>query len=120
MPMTKEQAHETASTTCVQLAGGYGALKRMVGAENFTYDDNGALTFKFKMCIRANYCRIELDPSDTYTMTFIRIRKKRNSWEYERKEVERIQGIYNDQLKEVFQDFTGLALSIPRIKGVNA
>jgi hypothetical protein len=33
--------------------------------------------------------------------------------------VKEFNGVYNDQLIEIFEHFTGLTLSVPRVRGIN-
>ncbi len=49
-----------------------------VGARDFTRDENGNITFKV-MTKPYRFISIVLDPSDTYTVTYFKI--KRGSWE---------------------------------------
>ena len=44
----------------------------MLGASNLVAHDDG-LSFRFKGCRKANYCKVTLDASDTYTMEFLKI-----------------------------------------------
>lgn len=96
---------QIAETTLMQL-GGYGRLKAMIGAEFFSYDDKGTLTFKFKGCRKANYLEVVLDADDTYTMVFLKITNPT------RKEVGKFSGLYCDQLQGIFENETGLYLSL--------
>lgn len=80
----------------------------MIGAENFTNDKHGSLTFHFKLCRKANVCKIVLDPSDTYNVEFYRYNAKR----LECPLVERFDSVYNDSLREVFERYTGLYIRL--------
>tara|TARA_R100001510_G_C7529164_1_gene121347 strand:+ start:147 stop:380 length:234 start_codon:yes stop_codon:yes gene_type:complete len=77
----------------------------MVGAHTFL-DHGNAIGFKFKGCRRLGYCKITLNGDDTYTMLLGKIRK------YELTNVQTIEGLYWDQLKEVFEGRTGLYLTL--------
>jgi hypothetical protein len=101
------EAKMIAETTLQQL-GGAGRLTAMIGAKHFGYDKNGTLTFQFKMCKKANGVRIELNGKDLYDVTFTKF----NARTYEVKEVHKFEDVYADQLKEVFESFTGLYLSL--------
>ena len=96
--------NDIAPTILAQL-GGSGRLSAMIGAHNFIDHGNG-LSFKFKGSKVATYCKIELDPTDTYTMTLAKIRK----WELHKPQT--TAGVYAGQLREVFERATGLYLSL--------
>lgn len=107
--MNKEQADTAISQLTMNTRNPYGALRLMIGAENFGYGKDG-VHFRFKMCRKAQFCRVELDEgADLYNLVFIRMRN------YELTETERFNGLYFDQLKEVFERFTGLTLSVPTV-----
>ena len=93
--------------TILQQMGGAGRLVAMTGAKNFMMD-GPALSFKFpnRPKGRPNYCKVTLDPSDTYTVTFGRIVK----WDL--RLVETFTGIYCDGLVDLFEIKTGLYLSL--------
>ena len=84
----------------------------MVGAGNFSYDANGALSFRFKGCKKFNSCTISLNASDTYDVMF---RKVSVRGEARREEHE---GIYFDGLHDLFRRVTGLETRVSRIVGV--
>ncbi len=96
-----------AHTTLAQL-GGSGKLQAMIGAHNFTSDEKGTLGFHFKGCRKANILQIELDPSDTYNVKFLKFNKRT----LELKDVKEYTMVYADQLKEIVESFTGLYLSL--------
>lgn len=113
MTIPKEEAKQIAETTCRYL-GGTNALKLMIGASNFSYDRDGSLLFKFKMCKKYNAVRFVLS-QDLYTMKFYRSSVK-NPCSEPKKEIE---GLFFDQLREVFERETGLTLYVPKIIGIN-
>ena len=77
-------------------------LKAMVGASNFIKGDN-SISFHFKMCRRANSLRIDYDDVlDEYNMVFFRGSR----------EVKRYEGVFFDSMKELFERYTGLYLSL--------
>ena len=80
-------------------------LTAMIGAKNFITDNN-CVSFRFQARAKnkSNYLRISLTEFDTYDVTFSRVygKKKTVIKEYE--------GIYNDQLMDLFQRETGLYL----------
>lgn len=51
-----------------------------------------------------NVVKITLDPSDTYTIMFMRFRVRTG----ECKTIKQIDGVYADQLREIFTNETGL------------
>ena len=69
----------------------------IVGGENF-------LQFSIRGCRKINKIRIELDPSDTYTVSFWHIGR---GGENVRKIAER-EGVYCDMLHDVIESETGL------------
>lgn len=101
--ITKEQ--EIAEIIAIQM-GGIKRLSIMTGASNFTCDEKGALSFRFKMCNKTNHIKIELNTNDLYNITFYKIRK------YDFKVVKTINNVYCDMLVEIFERETGLYLSI--------
>ena len=88
--------------TIIRQMGGPGKLKAMVNARNFACNEKGDLTFKFSGSRKYNLVKVELTPLDDYTIKFYK-----NTTE---KKI--IEGIYNDQLKEIFEEETGLRLSL--------
>ena len=96
--MSKSQVAET----ILHQLGGNRFLV-MTGARNLVYDRT-SLTFKVGRNSKSvTHCRIVLDPSDTYTVEFLWVRghhvKTRGTHE----------GVYCDQLVEIFERGTGLA-----------
>lgn len=104
---------EIANTILAQLGGGPSRLSAMVGAKNFGVSDQG-LTFKIGRNHRQiNYVTIAYNAGlDLYDMKFESIRKKRNSYEHTKKVVASFEGIYCDQLSELFTEATGMYLSL--------
>ena len=119
-----ETAKEIGNTIIAQM-GGYGKLQAMIGAKNFTYSRSGEMTFQFSMFKKAQYCRITyLEGKDLYKMEFVKVSKKREklgvvdgkdfyiTTTQPPKTVQVYDDIYNDQLKPLFEDYTGLHLSL--------
>ena len=109
---------EIAITTLKQL-GPYGHLKAMIGIRDMIYDSDGTVSFHFSGCSKANTCTIHLNGSDLYDMTFYREGTGKITWSKngtvlipEDKEVGKFTDLYNDQLTETFESFTGLRLSL--------
>lgn len=95
----------TIATTILSQIGGLGKLSAMVGATLFT-DLGDGLRFRFKGSRKANCLVVRLDPSDTYTVTFYRIRNVNVT------ETATFSNVYADQLRELFTNHTGLYLSL--------
>jgi hypothetical protein len=80
----------------------------MTGAKNFARDD-ATKTVGFQIGRNAksvNVVKIRLNSMDTYDMYFLRARMG------ELKEVSKAEGIYNDQLQEIFTEHTGMYTSL--------
>jgi len=91
----------------IQQMGGAGRLVRFVGAKNFVHSQkDNWIQFQFMSGAKnkANRIRITLK-NDLYDIEFFAVRKG------ERKIKQEFSGIYADQLFELFQDSTSLALS---------
>lgn len=98
---------DSVARTILEQMGGTGRLVAMAGAKGFVYDAN-AVSFKFpnRDRNRPNYCKVELAADDTYTVTFGRIVK----WDL--RSASTVEGIYWDQLVELFENATGIYLSL--------
>jgi hypothetical protein len=82
----------------------------MTGARNFIAINNG---LSFRLPGGGGFCKdginivqIVLDPSDTYTVTFKRVRGNTL------REIARVEDVYNDNLRCVFETHTGLRTSL--------
>lgn len=83
----------------------------MTGARNLT-GDGSSLIFKLPARFAKdgiNCVKVTLDPSDTYTMTFY---KQGRAPSFKVTVVAEIQGVYCDQLTEIFEAKTGLYTSL--------
>ncbi len=99
-----------AETTLNQLTlshNGYNRLKAMIGAYDFVTVKNG-IQFKFKGCRAVNTLTIVLEADDTYTLEFWKIR--RSAWNCQM--VNKITDMYAADLKDCFEDFTQLRVSL--------
>lgn len=103
--MSQEEQQRIADAILVQL-GGAGRLSAMMGAEHLSYNAEGDLNFRFKLCPKANHLRIHLNGLDLYDLTFTKIRG------VDVKTVETITNIYAEDLKPVIEQSTGLCLSL--------
>jgi hypothetical protein len=113
--MNKDKGKHVAETILAQMGGGR-ALKLMLGVKEFSSHSDeglGALSFRFKGSRKANYVKIILAPSDTYTLRFSKIGT------YSYNVVEFVEDVYFDQLNDVFRRVTGLETRVPHIVGIN-
>jgi hypothetical protein len=91
---------EVAKTILSQLGGKRFIM--MTGSSNFIQLDNG-LGMKLKRnTSKANYLRIKLTSMDDYLVEFVKITAK------DMKVVKTYEGVYCDQLEDIFTDATGL------------
>ena|SRR5690625_4736974 len=105
--INNSRGQEVAETIVQQLAGHWGRLKVMTGATNPAYSEQDLyFSFRFKMCSKANYCKIKLNSMDTYDIEFGKL------WGSKYRVVETVEGVYAEDLKPIFEDFTGLYLSL--------
>jgi hypothetical protein len=81
---------------------------RMLGAKDLMGDAN-SLTFKIgRNAQGVTHVRVQLDPDDTYTMQFLKVRTSKKPPYYERKVLSEASGIYVDQLRGIITEKTGL------------
>ena len=89
-------------------------LRLFVGAHSFRLKpDENNLRFKFQGSQKANFCKIYLNGMDLYDVTFCMHHtcfygKKPKTLVYDKKV---FTGLFFDQLKEIFETYTGLYLS---------
>ena len=91
--------------TTIKHLGGLGSLKAMINAREFSTPSDG-LRFRYSGSRKANVVFIALEDDDTYCIT---IGRADSGWWTLK---ERRDGIYAEQLRETFEDMTGLALTI--------
>src|SRR5580698_10794847 len=82
----------------------------MTGAKHL-FSDNGGQALVFQLPARfakdgINAVKITLDPTDTYSVEFKKIGTARNG--YKCTVVKAFEGVYNDQLRPIFESTTGL------------
>ena len=93
--------------TILEQMGGKNRIQAMTDAYNFVYSDGDkSLRFRFKGSRKVNYVKITLNSLDLYDMEFKKI------WGMKCKDVETVNGVYWDQLKPIFEETTGLYLSL--------
>jgi hypothetical protein len=84
----------------------------MLGAKDLMGDAN-SLTFKIgRNAQGVTHVRVQLDPDDTYTMQFLKVRNSKKPPYYERKVLSEASGIYVDQLRSIITEKTGLYTSL--------
>lgn len=87
--------------------GGAGRVRAMTGAKHFIAIEDGVqFDFPNRCRSRGNCVRIVLDASDTYTVSFYNKSRKGAD------KVREVCGVYCDGLKSLFENQTGLRLSI--------
>jgi hypothetical protein len=94
-----------------QLGGNRFAV--MTGAKAFGADGN-ALVFRLPSNFAKdgiNAVRVTLDPCDTYTVRFMRVRGT------SMKLVNEVAGVYNVDLRDVFTEATGLLCTMGTLRG---
>lgn len=101
--VNRERDIQIAKTILMQL-GGSNRLQMFTGAYNFVAVPNG-VSFRIKNR-SVNYVKIVLNAMDTYDIEFGLIRGVNY------KIVKELSGIYNDQLVEVFNRYTGMVLRL--------
>lgn len=107
--MDKQHRIQIAEEIIAQLGGKPFAV--MTGARQFTALESG-LSFRIPWGIanhRINHVSVVLEPDDTYTVTFSRIRGMKVT------EVTMVEDVYCENLAEIFRDITGLETRMPRI-----
>lgn len=99
---------QVAATILEQL--GSGRFIAMIGAKNLMYDSSeqfGSLSFRIgKNASKFNHVRVALNGNDLYDVTFTQIRK------YDIVKKETINDVYADMLREVFEEKTGMYVSL--------
>lgn len=91
--------------TIIAQFGGNG-FKVMTGAKNFVFGPDG-LTFKIgQNCHRINGVRVQLEPTDVYTVEFLRINKNGVTV------VSKHEDVYCHDLQDLFEKKTGMYTSI--------
>jgi hypothetical protein len=97
----KVAAASGAAEIILQQLGG-GRFIAMTGAKNLISDKN-MLRFRVPHAANGiNMVEVTLDPSDTYTMKFMRVRGM------DAKVVKEIEGVYGDNIQQIFTDATKL------------
>jgi len=104
--------HKAVAQEIAKQLGGTGRLKAMIGAKNFGYDAGvgmGRLSFKFMRGKDGiNSISVTLNGMDTYDLKFMNPSGKA---------VKELEGVYAEDLRRIFSDTTGLALSLGTVGG---
>ncbi len=103
MKTDKKIMRETGNEIVKQL--GNKALFMMGVKKNIMLIDNG-ISFKIRGSRKGNYLTITLNAMDTYDISLHRVSIKGI------KEVKRVDGVYNDQMRSIIEKITGLYLSL--------
>lgn len=101
--MTTSENRVALAAEILNQMGGGRRLEAMIGAGPFIALESG-VQFRFKACAKANLCAIILDPSDTYTVKFYKVRGSMVQ------EVSSESEHYCDTIANHFESFTGLYL----------
>ena len=99
---------QVARTILEQLGGNKFVV--MTGARNLVGSENSLSMRIGRNSTRINALRITLDASDTYTMTFSRVRRTKAGLSNDT--IKELSGVYCDQLRTIFTDTTGLYTSL--------
>jgi hypothetical protein len=104
------QTNQIAQTILAQL-GGHKFIA-MTGSRQFMAFKDGLRFNLFRNTSSANRCHITLRADDTYHVHFYKLNKKT----FAIKNVTEHQGVYCDQLQDVFTTVTGLYTSLGTLK----
>ena len=91
--------------TILKQMGGTNRLSAMIGANNFI-NHGDAVSFRFKGSTFANYFKVTLNSMDTYDIEFGKV------WGTKYTVKKKFEGVYNDQLKKIFEKTTKLYLTL--------
>jgi hypothetical protein len=100
-------SNTTVAATILEQIGGMRRLSVMTGAKNFVAGEDRVIFSIGKGAKnKINKVRITLNAMDLYDVEFLRI------WGTDIKTVEKVEGVYNDQLMDIFENATGFFLTI--------
>lgn len=98
-------------TQCREGVNPTSRLMAMLGTEMVVYDNKKCnVAFDIHGARKTTMCRITLNGKDLYDMEFLK--KKRGVFEFGMETVKKFEDLMCDQLKDVFEEFTGLRLSL--------
>lgn len=95
---------QQALTVIEQLGGN--EFKAMVGVKTFIFSESGLSFGIGRNCHKINVVHIQLEPTDEYSVEFLRVSKKGMQV------VSRYENVYWSDLKEIFEKATGLYTSL--------
>lgn len=113
-PVAEADDDAGVADTILKQMGGMGRLKAMLGAKFIKIPKGVAIKWPNKERTKGNYVEVILRPDDTYDMTFF------NATGASKKEVKKYEGIYFDQLIELFEKQTGWYLRMSAEPDANA
>jgi len=96
-----------ATTILAQMGTSVGMLRAMVNGRDFAYDDH-SIQFSFSGKRGVNKCVITLNGKDLYDMDFWYYNKRT----YDMVKVKSFEDLYFDMLRDVFESYTGLYVSL--------
>ena len=102
MPRLTEGTDEEVAKTIAQQMGGIGKLKVMLGATVMAAPNGLKIKWPNKQRSKGNVCVVTLTPADEYDMEFFNGEKS----------VKKYEGLYAEDLKRVFEQWTGWYLSL--------
>ena len=104
--MTTAQENRVAATILEQLGGR--KFLAMTGSKNLLDTGNGLRMNLAKNITSANRLQITLNAMDTYEVKFYRMTLNRKTLEAKITTLAEYEGVYADQLQEIFTEVTGL------------
>lgn len=109
----KQTNGQDIAATILNQLGGHKFLA-MTGVKQPMFDADGTLTFKpGKNAGKVNYVSISYDVAkDLYNMKFENIRMNKKTYDLTRKLIAEFEGVYADQLQELFTKVTGMYTSL--------
>lgn len=109
--MDKETRRQVAMEIARQM-GGQGRLKAMVNARDWLILEDGGLQFTFSGKRGMNKCLVHYNADDTYTMEFWYCKLNKRTYDYTMDLKKSFEHIYFDMLIPLFEETTGLYLSL--------
>ncbi len=101
------------ATTALNQLGGK-AFTFMTGAKDFMLDNDHTLRMSIgRNATPANRFYITLDGDDTYTLRLERQTFSKKTFDTTRTVIHEASGLYCDQIREVFERWTGLETRVP-------
>jgi len=113
---------EMNSTVAADILNQFGGKRFafMFGAKDFFINDD-MLQFKIgRNSAAINRVSVGLRADDTYYLKFSRVWWSNKDFENKETVKREFEGVYCDQLAELFRETTGLETRMPRIVGINA